>query len=368
MSMESRKKVAIIGAGAAGLMAAVAAAEAGAEVVVYEKMAWPGRKIRITGKGRCNVTHVGDRDVFLRNMVGNGRFLYSAWNALDNGALRTFLRAEGVETKEERGGRVFPVSEKAADVVAALEGALRRRGAALRLNTAVKALWRSEGRVAGVVLAGGVQEEADAVILASGGASYPATGSTGDGYRLAQQAGHRLEPLQPALVPLEVEEEWVGELMGLALRNVEASLWVDGKREAAEFGELLFTHFGLSGPIILTLSRQAAAARAAGKFVEVRLNLKPALTSEVLDKRLARDFTTLARKKAAHCLDELLPSSLRPVLLDLAFVDPRKDVHQITRQERRRLLELLQSLPFTISQPRPLAEAIVTAGDRKSVV
>ena len=204
--MEERKTIAVIGAGAAGLMAALAAAEAGAAVTIYEKMGRPGRKIGITGKGRCNVTHVGERERFLKNMVGNGKFLYSAWNALDNDALREMLRCAGVETKEERGGRVFPVSEKAADVVAAFEHTLRRLGVAFRLKTPVQELWQEDERLCGVTLADGRREKADAVILATGGASYPGTGSTGDGYRMAEAAGHTLTPLQPALVPLEVEE------------------------------------------------------------------------------------------------------------------------------------------------------------------
>nr|WP_320145835.1 NAD(P)/FAD-dependent oxidoreductase [uncultured Anaeromusa sp.] len=360
--MEERKKIAVIGAGAAGLMAALAAAEAGAAVTIYEKMGRPGRKIGITGKGRCNVTHVGDRERFLKNMVGNGKFLYSAWNALDNDALREMLRCAGVETKEERGGRVFPVSEKAADVVAAFEHTLRRLGVTFYLKTPVQELWQENERLCGVTLTDGRKEKADAVILATGGASYPGTGSTGDGYRMAEAVGHTLTPLQPALVPLEVEEEWVKELMGLSLRNVEASLWVDEKCETSEFGEMLFTHFGLSGPIILTLSRQAVMAVAAGSFVEIRVNLKPALSAEVLDKRLARDFVSLGRKRAVHCLDELLPSSLRPVVLDLAFINIAKEIGQLTREERHRLLELLQALPFTVTGARPLAEAIVTAG------
>jgi hypothetical protein len=252
------KRVLIIGGGAAGLMAAISAAQHGAAVVVLEKMAALGRKLLITGKGRCNVTNDCDTQTIIKNMPGNGSFLYSALNALSNRDLMALLEQWGVPLKTERGGRVFPVSDQARDVVAAFERQLKNLGVEVRTGEAVKEISVQDGAAVGVITNSGRQYLADAVILATGGASYPGTGSAGDGYRMARSLGHAVVPIKGSLVPLEVGEDWIGELQGLSLKNVEAAVSVDGKTVASEFGEMLFTHYGLSGPIILSLSNKVA--------------------------------------------------------------------------------------------------------------
>lgn len=358
------KKVVIIGGGAAGMMAAVAAARGGAAVVLLEKMPELGRKVLITGKGRCNITNDCDLEGFIRNMPGNGQFLYSALHAFTNRDITAFLAEQGVPVKVERGGRVFPVSDKAADVVAAFRRALTALGVEVRTAEAVREITVRDGSVRGVVTARGSAVAAEAVIVATGGASYPGTGSSGDGYRMAGALGHAIVPLKPSLVPLEVAEEWVAELQGLSLKNVAAAVVADGRKEAEEFGEMLFTHFGLSGPIILSLSNKVSEIKAKRPTAEILLNinLKPALSAETLDKRLQRDFTQFSRKQFKNSLSDLLPAKLIDVIIDLSHIDPDKPVHQITKEERTRLAALLRELSFTITGTRPLAEAIVTAG------
>ncbi|HMM21324.1 MAG TPA: NAD(P)/FAD-dependent oxidoreductase [Selenomonadales bacterium] len=358
------KQVLIIGGGAAGMMAAVSAARQGAGVVLLEKMPALGRKILITGKGRCNITNDCDTPTMIRNMPGNGPFLYSALNAFTNRDIVELLENQGVPTKTERGGRVFPVSDSARDVVAALEKALRAAGVEIHTGEPVKELLIAGGVARGAVTAKGRTYEADAVVVCTGGASYPGTGSSGDGYRMAAEAGHRIIPLKPSLVPLEVEEEWAKELQGLALKNVTAAVLAGSQKIAEEFGELLFTHFGLSGPIILSLSNAAAKAlesKTAGEVL-VEINLKPALSAETLDKRLQRDFAKFSRKQFKNALGELLPARLIEVVIDLAHIHPDKAVHQITKEERLRLADTLQRLTLTVTGTRPLSEAIVTAG------
>jgi predicted Rossmann fold flavoprotein len=358
------KKVLVIGGGAAGLMAAASAAENGAAVTLLEKMAAPGRKLLITGKGRCNVTNVADVKTIIDNIPGNGAFLYSALHAFSNRDLMAWLEDRGVPLKTERGGRVFPVSDKAGDVVAAFVRALAALDVNVVIGQAVKRITLREGRVSGAVTADGREWPADAVILATGGASYPGTGSSGDGYRMAADLGHAITPLRPSLVPLEVAEDWVGDLQGLALKNVAVTAVAGGRTLAEEFGELLFTHFGLSGPVILSLSNPVAAAlhRDPGGEVLVVINLKPALSAETLDKRLQRDFAKFARKQFKNSLGDLLPARLTAVITDLSHIDPDKPVHQVTREERARLAALLQQFTLTVTGTRPLAEAIVTAG------
>ncbi|WP_281252369.1 NAD(P)/FAD-dependent oxidoreductase [Sporomusa malonica] len=357
------QQVLIIGGGAAGLMAAVSAAQHGARVTVLEKMKDIGRKLLITGKGRCNITNSCDLPELVKNMTGNGLFLYSAFNAFSNQDLIDFFERAGLPTKVERGGRVFPVSDQARDVIKTFVKELSKLDVDVRTGQTVKNLIIENGRVAGAVTAE-AEYRADAVIIATGGASYPGTGSSGDGYRLAQAVGHTIVPIKPSLVPLEVEEEWVTELQGLSLKNVAATVFCSGKKAADEFGEMLFTHYGLSGPIILSLSKKVSELflTTPGQEVSIVINLKPALSVETLDKRLQRDFTKFARKQLKNSLNELLPTKLIPVVIDLAFIDPDKFVHQITKEERVRLLEILQHLTFTISRTRPVAEAIVTAG------
>ena len=356
-------RVIIIGAGAAGLMAAVSAANNGAEVLLLEKMSSPGRKILITGKGRCNFTNRCELADFPKYFPNNAAFLYSALRALDNQDLIDFFAARGVPSKVERGGRLFPVSDKASDIVGALEKAVRQAGVRIKTNCAVQSI-RTEGNRATGVVCGTEFFPADAVILATGGLSYPGTGSTGDGYRMAKELGHSVTPLAPALVPLETVESWVKELQGLALKNVEAVIRVNGRKVDSEFGEMMFTHFGISGPIVLSLSQAVSKALKLTPIPEIvaEINLKPALTPETLDKRLQRDFSAFVRKQFKNALGELLPAKLIPVIIRLSGILPEKHVHQITREERRHLVELLQNLRITIRGTRPVAEAVVTAG------
>jgi len=358
------KKIIIIGGGAAGMMAAVSASQQGAQVTILEKMAVLGRKLAITGKGRCNVTNVADKQTMIKNMPGNGSFIYSALHRFSNQDMIEFLHNHGVMTKVERGGRVFPVSDHAHDVIDAFRKAFKELNVEVVVGQAVKRILMHNGRVTGVLAGNNVEYAADAVILATGGASYPATGSSGDGYRMGQAVGHTIVPLKPSLVPLEVDESWIGELQGLSLKNVVASVISEGKTVADEFGEMLFTHYGLSGPIILSLSKKVAELLSGQQKRDVLLaiNLKPALTAEVLDKRIQRDFEKFARKQLKNSLGELLPVKLINVIIDLAHLDPDKFVHQITKEERGRLLEQIMNLTFTITGTRPVNEAIVTAG------
>ena len=356
------RKVIVIGGGAAGLMAAVSAAQSGAEVVLLEKNNRLGKKLLITGKGRCNVTNTAQLQEFVKNIPGNGKFLYSVFSKFFNWDVRSFFEELDVPLKEERGGRVFPVSDKAIDIVNAFERILRKLAVQIKLDEAVRFLKVEDNKVVGVITEEDKYYEADAIILATGGSSFPGTGSTGDGYRMARQIGHTVEPLFPALVPLECEEDWVKEFQGLSLRNVNLSVLVDGKVTKEMFGEMLFTHFGVSGPIILSLSRDIAKYLKAGKTVELSLNLKPALTREQLDKRICRDFEKYNRKQIKNALGDLLPSKMISNIIDLAFIDENKYVNQISKEERERLVDLLQNLVMTVTKTRPLSEAIVTAG------
>lgn len=358
------KKIIVIGGGAAGMMAAVSASQQGAEVTVLEKMAVLGRKLSITGKGRCNITNSADKQTIIKNIPGNGSFIYSALHSFDNEDIVDFLNQHGVSTKVERGGRVFPVSDNAKDVVGAFQKAFQENNVKVVTGQGVKRILMHDGQVTGVLAANNVEYAADAVILATGGSSYPGTGSTGDGYRMGQMVGHTIIPLKPSLVPLEVGEDWIGELQGLSLKNVTASILFDGKKVAEDFGEMLFTHYGLSGPIVLSLSKKVAEVinTKPGQEVFFEINLKPALTAEVLDKRIQRDFEKFARKQLKNSLGELLPAKLINVIIDLAHIDPDKFVHQITKVERARLQEQITNLTFTITGTRPVSEAIVTAG------
>ncbi len=356
-------RVIVIGAGAAGLMAALGAAENGADVCLLEKMAAPGRKILITGKGRCNFTNRCELADFPKFFPTNGAFLYSALRAFDNQDLIDFFMNRGVPSKVERGGRLFPVSDKAADIVEALTQAVRRAGVRILTNRPVQSIRTKNGRVSGVV-AGAETLPADSVVLATGGLSYPGTGSSGDGYRMAKELGHTVTPLAPALVPLEAVESWVKELQGLSLKNVEALVRVNDRKVDGDFGEMLFTHYGISGPIILSLSQAVSKAlkQTPKPEIYVEVNLKPALTPEILDKRLQRDFSAFSRKQFKNALGELLPAKMIPVIIQLSGIAPEKFVNQITREERAHLVDLLQNLRVSIRGTRPVAEAVVTSG------
>lgn len=354
-------KIAIIGGGAAGLLAGIAAAQNGAQVTIYEKMRQPGKKMLITGKGRCNITNACEIPDFIKNLPGNGRFLNSALHRFTNDDIVFLLESNGLPTKVERGGRIFPVSDKAKDVVETLVKIFTENGGKLQTDTKVIDIISKDGKVTGVKTVNGVYP-ANCVILAAGGASYPGTGSDGGGAKLAAKLGHTIVPLKPSLVPLESDYPYVDDLQGLSLRNVQGTLTADGEKIGSEFGEMLFTHFGVSGPIILSLSNLAAQALGAGKEVELHLDLKPALSKEKLDARIQRDFTQYSRKQLANGMKDLLPQRLIPVVCDMAYLDEEKYVNQILREERHRLLSTLKDFCVPIVATRPIAEAIVTAG------
>ncbi|MHB8946229.1 MAG: BaiN/RdsA family NAD(P)/FAD-dependent oxidoreductase [Bacillota bacterium] len=356
-------RVVVIGGGAAGCMAAGRAAELGAQVVLLEKNRRLGRKLGISGKGRCNLTNHTDVDGLVANLPGNGRFLRRALYAWDAEATEAFFAGLGVPVKVERGDRVFPVSDRAADVIAALERYLAGGGVEVRLEQGVSGLVIGGGAVTGVRTAAG-ERPADRVIVATGGASYPGTGSTGDGYSFAAAAGHTIVPIHPSLVPLVAAEPWVPSAQGLSLRNVRVTASnAKSNKVGEEFGEMLFTHYGVSGPVVLTLSRAVGQELAAGRGpVVLSLDLKPALDPERLDLRLQRDLGERSRKAFRNCLDALLPRRLIEPVVTLSGIDPDKPAHQVTREERRGLGALLKGMRLTITGTRPLKEAIITAG------
>ena len=356
-------KVIVIGGGAAGLLAGIAAAQNGAQATIIEKMRRPGKKMLITGKGRCNITNNCDLQEIIKNIPGNGRFLNSALRRFTNQDIVQLLEDNGLPTKVERGGRVFPVSDKAVDVVDTLVKIFKDYGGRLLLDTKVKSIAAEFGKIKGVVTEDGQRFEADAVILAAGGSSYPGTGSDGSGVKLAKAVGHSIVPLKPCLVPLESDSPYIPDLQGLSLRNIEGTVYADGKKIGAEFGEMLFTHFGVSGPIILSLSKCVAEAIAAGaQDIELHIDLKPALDKDKLDARLQRDFVQYSRKQMANGMKDLLPQRLIVPVLDEAFIDEEKFVNQLSRAERQRIVDVLKAFVVPITGTRPLAEAIVTAG------
>lgn len=355
------KKIIVIGGGPAGMMAAIRAAENGAQVILFEKNNRLGRKLSITGKGRCNLTNATDNQEIIKNIPGNGKFLHSALKNFTSEDTINFFESLGLETKIERGNRVFPASDNAADVIDVLSRKLHDLNVKINLNSTVENIITDDKKILGVEVNGRFFD-AEAVILATGGMSYPATGSTGDGLKFAKNLGHYVTDIFPALVPLEVEEDFVKDLQGLSLKNVRVTLLTDDEFLDEIFGEMLFTHFGVSGPIILTISRQASKLLHDKIFVELLINLKPALTPEQLDARILRDFEKFKGKLIKNAMVDLLPQKLIPVILDLAYIDENKKVDDITRIERQNLVEKLRALPLTVTGTRPLDEAIVTAG------
>jgi len=344
------------------LMAAWQAAELGAETLLLEKMNRPGRKLCITGKGRCNLTNVAPLSDFITRFGPNGQFLRQAFSRFFSAELVALFEELGVPTVTERGGRVFPVSGQAREVVDALVHWVRKRGVTLRTRSPVERLLVEGGRVVGVQVSPNRVHRSDAVIIATGGASYPATGSTGDGYRLAQSVGHTIVPIRPALVPLETAGDIAPRLQGLSLRTVAVRLWVNGKKQAEAFGEMLFTHFGVSGPIILALSRQVVDALRLGQRVTLSIDLKLALDERRLDARLLRDLDAHGKQQFHTLLKDLLPRKLIPVCIDLVGIPPSRVAHQITAQERERLRIWLKDFRLEVTGHRSFTEAIVTAG------
>lgn len=366
------KKVIVIGGGAAGMAAALAAAGSGASAVILEKNEKLGKKLFITGKGRCNLTNAADMKEVQDHVVSNPRFLFSAFRAFTNADIMRLVEENGCPLKTERGARVFPVSDHSWDVINALERALKKAGVRIRLNTPVKKLLTEpydsgdekkgqDRRITGVLLGGGEVLEADAVVLATGGLSYPSTGSDGDGHRFAEETGHRITETFPSLVPMNVKEHAAGELMGLSLRNVEIRILDGGKEKYREFGEMLFTHFGVSGPVILSASA-VTGPLLKKKELKLSIDLKPALTEEQLDRRILRDFSGTLNKDLRNALTDLFPARLIPEVLFQAELDPSAKVRDVTKEERGRLVRTAKGLTFTLTGLRGFSEAIVTKG------
>lgn len=375
-------KVIVIGGGPAGMMAALAAAEIGHEVLLLEKNEKLGKKLYITGKGRCNITNAGDMEDLFGSVMSNSKFLYSAFYAYDNQTVIDFFEKEGLAVKNERGNRIFPVSDHSSDVINTLHHALKKAGVEVKLYTEVERIL-SEERPAGEVtdkkdahqIVKGVQLKnglvdgkktvmADAVIVATGGASYQATGSTGDGYRFAKELGHTVTEIYPSLVPFNTKEAYVKEMQGLALKNVTVRIF-DGKKKLYEdFGEMLFTHFGVSGPLILSASAMIAPKFTA-KELQMEIDLKPALDEEQLDKRILKDFEEAKNKQFKNSIGKLFPAKMIPVILELSEIDPDKKVNEITREERNSFVKLIKAFPVTLNGLRDFREAIITKGGVK---
>ncbi|MBC8367830.1 NAD(P)/FAD-dependent oxidoreductase [bacterium] len=356
-----KPKIIVVGAGPAGLLAAGRAAQLGADVLLLEKMQRPGRKLRISGKGRCNITNTLEMPEFMREFDKKGRFLRPAFSQFFSKDILSLLAKLGVEHKVERGGRVFPASDRAQDVVDALQRWMLGTGVKMQTEAAVRDIIIRDGRIAGVV---GKSEEhaANAVILCMGGASYKGTGSSGDGYAMAKTAGHSIVPIRPALVPLLTSDHAASRLQGLSLRNVEVSIWVGNKKKAKSRGEMIFTHFGVSGPLVLRLSRFAVDSLAAGEPVELVIDLKPALDHAALDRRLLRDIDAHGKRFFETLLGDLLPRKLIPVCIDASGIPAKCPAHQITGEQRKQLRVWLKEFRLKITGCRPLNEAIVTAG------
>lgn len=354
--------VIVIGGGPAGLMAAGQAALGGARVILLEKMDQPGRKLRITGMGRCNLTNIIDREAFITHFGRNGRFLRQAFGHFFNEDLIRFFEDIGVETITERGGRVFPKDMDAKKLTAILADWAKICSVDIIRECPVDKVNIQDGRVTGVQTRAGRPISANNVIIATGGASYVGTGSTGDGFRMARDLGHTIKSIRPALVPLKTAGSTAQQLQGLPLRNARVSLYVDGKKSNEMFGEMLFTHFGVSGPVMLTLSGEIVDALDANKQVEISIDLKPALDESKLDARLLRELDAHGKQKTATMLKRLLPLKLVPVCAELAGLSLEKPCHQVSSAERTRLLRLLKDFRLTVNGYLPLEAAMITAG------
>lgn len=361
------RKVIVIGAGAAGMMAAYSSALCGNKVTVFERNEKAGKKLFITGKGRCNITNDSDVETILNNIITNRKFMYSAIYSFSNEDVKAFFEENGLHLKVERGNRIFPVSDKSSDVINTLKKALRNENVEIEYNILVKDLVVENNTVKGVVLKDGRKVYADKVIMATGGMSYPVTGSDGKGFDILRKYGHTITDLSPALVPMNVKEEFAKELQGLSLKNVDISFYrneVDKKPVYEEFGGMLFTHFGISGPIVLSGSSVAGKYLKEGNLI-ARIDLKPALSKEQLDDRILREFTNGINKDIVNVMDNLLPKKLIPVMLDYCEIESHKKVNSISKEERNRMVEAFKGLKLTITSLRSFNEAIITQGGIK---
>ncbi len=354
-------KILIVGGGAAGMMASVFAARNGHEVHIFEKNEKTGKKLYITGKGRCNLTNACDMDTLFTSVCTNEKFLYSAFYGFTNQDAMNFFEEAGVKLKTERGNRVFPMSDRSGDILDALRRQMKKSGVQVHLNTEVSDILTKDGQASGICLSDGQTIIGDAVIVATGGLSYASTGSTGDGYRFAGKLGHKVSPCQPSLVPFNIREAFVKELQGLSLKNVEIHIRSGKKELYREFGEMLFTHFGVSGPLILTASSYVGKL-AAKQELSLTLDLKPALTVEQLDQRILRDFEENKNKAFKNAVSGLFPAKLTPVMISLSKIDPDKKVHEISREERQHFANLVKNLEMTVTGLRGYEEAIITRG------
>lgn len=361
MSENDGKKVIVIGGGAAGMFAAVTAAGRGKEVTLYEKNEKLGKKLYITGKGRCNLTNACDVEELFQNVCTNPKFLYSAFYGFDNQQAIDFFETHGMRTKTERGGRVFPLSDHSSDVIGTLVRAMKELGVKVCLNQEVRELLIEEQTVVGVLLADGRKQYADRVIVTTGGLSYPSTGSTGDGYRFAREAGHKVTELSPSLVPMNVLEEDAKRLQGLSLKNVEVTLSAGKKKLYQGFGEMMFTHFGVTGPLILSAS-SFVAKKYQGQPLSLSIDLKPALSVEQLDGRLLREFGEAKNRQFKNMLSSLFPAKLIPIMIERSQIAPEKRIHEISREERRNFIEKIKKFQLTVTGLRDYNESIITRG------
>ena len=358
------KKVLVIGGGAAGMMAAVFAARGGREVHVFEKNEKLGKKLFITGKGRCNITNAGDMDTLFSSVISNPKFLYSAFYGFTNEQTIAFFEELGVLVKIERGNRVFPVSDHSLDVIGALSREMNRLGVEVHLHAEVEKILTDREdpeRIRGIRLKNGKEVAGDACIVATGGVSYPSTGSTGDGLRFAEELGLKVTELFPALVPMEVKEWYAKELQGLSLRNVTAAIYDGKKKLYEEFGEMLFTHYGVSGPIIISAS-SSVGKKLKEKELRLCIDLKPALSQEQLDQRILRDFEENRNKQFKNSVDRLFPAKLKPIMIELSGISAEKKVNEISKEERIRFVKLIKEFPMTLTGLRSYKEAIITKG------
>lgn len=354
--------IAIIGGGAAGMMAAITAAINGHKVSLFERNEKLGKKIYITGKGRCNITNSSDIDVLFKNVVTNEKFMYSAFYTLSNDTLIDMFNDWGLETKNERGNRVFPASDKSVDVIKCLEKQIKANNVDVHMNTKVLDVLVEENEAKGVILSDGKIVRADKVVVATGGYSYKTTGSTGDGYEFAKKNGHKVTKILPALVPLNLKEDFYKELQGLSLKNVEVSFFLKNKQVYKDFGEMLFTHFGVSGPLILSGSSYVTKYLNEGEEIRIILDLKPALSKEALDDRILRDFNGSINKDFRNSLNDLLPKKLIPVIIERSGISPFKKVNEITKAERQSLINSIKEFEMTAISTRDFNEAIITQG------